>query len=133
MALVFLGGMIGSVRPSSLIFKLPGLAVSLAGAAAGLRWSMVLESINLSAVMDPDYLPVCSAGRVRFPLGLPLDRWLPGHFAPGGVCGIESQYEFWGLTMPQWLIMICLVYLAGLFFMGVANFLPSGPKAARQD
>ncbi|MDR1080298.1 MAG: disulfide bond formation protein B [Deltaproteobacteria bacterium] len=129
MATVFLGGMIGSIRPSSPLFKLPGLAVSIAGAAMGLRWCFVLEGINVHAAMNPDFMAPCSSGRVSFPLGLPLDRWLPGHFSPGGVCGVESQWEFWGMNMPQWLIMICLVYLAGLVLMGVANFLPRRPGA----
>jgi disulfide bond formation protein DsbB len=132
MAVIFMGGMIGAIRPSRLPFKIPGLAVSMAGAVMGLRWTLILEGINLDAQTDPDYLPVCWFGRVEFPLGIPMDRILPGHFSPGGTCGVESQWEFWLMSMPQWLIMIYTVYAAGLFLMAVAAVLPRRPAEATE-
>jgi disulfide bond formation protein DsbB len=134
MLVVFLGGMTGAVLPRSLPFKVAGLAVSLAGAVAGLRWTVVLENINLSS-MDPDYLPPCSPGGVAsFPFGIPLDRWLPGHFRPGGLCGESSlAWTFMDMTMTQWLIMVYAVYIAGLSLMAVAAALPRrdpGPGGA---
>jgi disulfide bond formation protein DsbB len=133
MIVVCLGGLIGAARPGSLFFKIPGLAAALAGSVAGLRWTLILEGINLEAVMDPEYLPVCSSGRVSFPFGIPLDRILPSHFYPGGTCGVESRWEFFGFSMTEWLLMIYAVYIAGLLFMGVAMFLPrkdQGPGPA---
>ncbi|MDR1313704.1 MAG: disulfide bond formation protein B [Deltaproteobacteria bacterium] len=130
MLMILAGGLLGAVLPKSPACKLPGLALSLAGSVMGLRWTIVLEGINLAAQMDPDYLPVCRSGRVSFPLGIPLDRLLPGHFTPGGSCGVESLYEFWGMTMPQWLLMIFLVYAAGLCLMGISAALPRRAGAA---
>ncbi|MDR2611452.1 MAG: disulfide bond formation protein B [Deltaproteobacteria bacterium] len=130
MLVIFLGGMTGAVLPRSLLFKLPGLALALAGAVVGLRWSVILEGINLAAAMDPDFLPVCRSGRVEFPLGIPLDLWLPGHFSPGGECGLDSAWLFWGFSMTQWLIMIYTVYIVGLLMMAASMFVPGKPGPA---
>ncbi|MDR2349612.1 MAG: disulfide bond formation protein B [Deltaproteobacteria bacterium] len=119
MVVLFSGGMVGAMKPSSLFFKLPGLAISEIGAVMGLRYSIILENINLDS-MDPDYLSVCSFGKVSFPLGIPMDEYFPGHFLAPGTCGKDTLWSFLDFNMTEWLIPIYIVYALGLLFMFAA-------------
>jgi disulfide bond formation protein DsbB len=122
MLVIFLGGMIGTILPSSLIFKIPGLIVSMTGAVMGLRYTILLEIINIEASL-PGFLPLCSSGRVDFPLNIPMEKYLPEHFIATGTCGEDTLWSLWDFNMSEWLIMIYVVYILGLFLMFIAHIL----------
>jgi disulfide bond formation protein DsbB len=119
MLIIFLGGVLGTIRPSSLFFKIPGLVVSMIGAIMGLRYSIILENINIEAAF-PDFLPLCESGKVVFPLNIPMDSYFPKHFTATGHCGEDTLWSLWDFNMTEWLIMVYIVYILGLFLMFVA-------------
>ncbi len=48
--------------------------------------------------------------KAKFPAWLKLDQWLPEVFQPTGFCG-EIQWQFLGLSMPLWMLIIMLFNL----------------------
>jgi disulfide bond formation protein DsbB len=49
----------------------------------------------------------------NFPSWLKLDQWFPAMFQPSGFCG-DIQWQFLGLSMPQWLAVIMVLQLFAL-------------------
>jgi disulfide bond formation protein DsbB len=125
---VGLGAGWAALAPRRLAFKLPGYALTLGSAVAGLRLSTRLEAINVEATYDPQWLAPCVSGRVSFPGGLRLDKWLPLHFRPDGVCGETADWSLLGLSMTQWLMTVYAVMIVGLLLM-LASFLAARLRA----
>lgn len=90
---VALGAFLVWISPKSLMTYLTGLALSLYGAFYGLLCSLKLAKIHAamhSEEADQLFgLEGCSTS-VHYPLGLPLDAWLPDWFAASGECGIDA-------------------------------------------
>lgn len=90
---VAIGAFVVWISPKSLITYLAGIALSLYGAFYGLLCSLKLAKIHAamhSENMDAFFgLEGCST-TVHYPLGLPLDAWLPDWFAASGECGIDT-------------------------------------------
>ena len=90
---VALGTFVVFLSPKSLLTYLLGIALSLYGAFYGLMCSLKLTKIHEamhSENMDALFgLEGCSTN-VHYPLGLPLDTWLPDWFAASGECGIDA-------------------------------------------
>ncbi|MDR0622690.1 MAG: disulfide bond formation protein B [Deltaproteobacteria bacterium] len=130
MIAIFFGAMVAAVNPRLILFKLIGYATTLGAAIWGLSMSVALEIINLNSANIPGWFQPCSISNVAFPLGLKLDRWLPRHFAPEGICGEDSQWFFLGFSMTQWLILVYLVIITGLTLM-LLSWLVSAINARR--
>lgn len=45
----------------------------------------------------------------NFPQWLPLHEWLPAFFAATGDCG-KIEWQFIGMSMPQWMIVVFSIY-----------------------
>jgi disulfide bond formation protein DsbB len=56
-------------------------------------------------------------------LGLPLERWLPSHFAPTAPCGVDG-WSLLGLNMAEWLLPVYAFFLAafsGLYWKRIKD------------
>jgi disulfide bond formation protein DsbB len=122
MVVIFVSALWAALAPQRLFFKIPGYLLSFAAILEGLRLSWLLEEINVKSLYLLDLNEGCKALVASFPFGLPLARWLPAHFRPIGVCGVDSIWFFLGLSMTQWLIIVYLILLIGLSLM-LASFL----------
>ena len=127
MIAICLGGLVAALAPRLPPVKLAGWLLSFVSAAVGLKNSMVLESITVRTLHDPDYFHVCRPGKVDFIFNLPLDKWLPTHFRPDGICG-EHPWIFLDLTMTQWLIVVYSIMLLALAMVFVSDFVKPGPQ-----
>ncbi len=112
MVVIFLGASLAAVRPAGLPFKLAGYLIAFWGMIQGLRWDIAL-ALNYRRIEESPWGIICSPGEVRYPLGLPLDQWLPGHFAPTALCG-EDGWSLWGFNMAEWLFLVYGAFLIGL-------------------
>ena len=45
-----------------------------------------------------------------FPAWAKLDEWWPAVFQPTGLCG-DIQWTFFGMSMPQWMMVVYGLYL----------------------
>ena len=110
MAAVFLGSMAVALNPRWLICQTAGGLFILWALVQGLAWNLKLEGIYLKAAA-PGYYALCSPDALRFPLGLPLDQWLPSHFSPTAPCGVDG-WRLLGLNMAEWLMPVYAFFLA---------------------
>jgi disulfide bond formation protein DsbB len=112
MVVIFAGAAWAALKPDCPLFKLPGYGLAFWGLIQGLSWDLTLARLYQAAADDP-LTVVCARVKVSFPLGWPLDQWLPGHFAPTADCGADG-WSLWGGNMAQWLILVYGLFLAGL-------------------
>jgi disulfide bond formation protein DsbB len=117
MIIIFIGAMVAAINPRCLILKVVGYGTTLCSAFWGLIMSGILETINIKTLYTPGWFPPCSAGFVKFPMGLKLDEWLPKHFNPEGTCGEDSQWLLMGFSMTQWLMLVYMAMIIGLILM----------------
>lgn len=113
MVVIFLGAMVAAVKPDNVLLKICGYLIVIWGMFKGLRWDIALELDYLKALDDPWSIP-CSMATASYPFGLPLDKWLPSHFAPVAMCG-EDGWSLFGLNMSEWLFFVYGFYLLGIF------------------
>jgi disulfide bond formation protein DsbB len=84
--------------------------LGLIGWGAAVIWCLYL-AFKLTAMQLGLVGPSLSCDvKAKFPVWLKLDQWLPEIFQPTGFCG-EIQWQLLSLSMPQWLVIIMLVYL----------------------
>lgn len=102
---ILAAGIIGGIAPRSSLFRWAALGLGLYGAIKGLMLSIKHTDYQL----NPAPWNTCSPF-LDFPQTLPLDQWLPAVFAAGGDCG-KISWQFLGLVMPQWLIVVFAIYL----------------------
>lgn len=65
------------------------------------------EHIDLQQAANPFFVS-CEIVP-NFPSWLPLHEWFPAVFAATGDCG-DINWQFTGLSMPQWMLIILTVY-----------------------
>lgn len=112
LVVVVLGALTMSFGPLS-----KGLARVLSGSIA-LSGSMYMTmqawshmSIQRLAETNP-FAGSCTFSPT-FPMGLPLQDWLPFLFAANGPCG-DIDWEFVGLSMPTWVFLWGCVFIVSL-------------------
>ena len=103
---IFLSAMIGMTVPRAAVARWIGFL----GWAVSAGWCLYL-ALKLSG-MQLGFIPPSLSCDVnaKFPDWLKLDQWMPTMFQPSGFCG-DIQWQFLGLSMPQWMIVIMLMYL----------------------
>jgi disulfide bond formation protein DsbB len=88
----------------------PTRLLALLGWGAFTVWCLYL-AVKLSGMQLGWIAPSLSCEvKAKFPLWLKLDQWLPEMFQPTGFCG-EIQWQFLGLSMPLWLVIVMLFNL----------------------
>lgn len=113
---ILFAGIIGIVAPRFFLFRWLALALGLLGAIKGL--SLAIKHTDYQ--LNPAPWNTCSPF-LDFPPTLPLDQWFPNLFAAGGDCG-KISWEFLGLVMPQWLIIVFAIYTIILILLTLAQF-----------
>jgi disulfide bond formation protein DsbB len=84
--------------------------LALLGWGASVTWCLYL-AVKLAGMQLGWVAPSLSCDvKAKFPIWLKLDQWLPEVFQPTGFCG-EIQWQFLGLSMPLWMLIIMLFYL----------------------
>jgi len=103
---LFVSALIGLSAPRVLLAR----AIGYLGWAASTLWCLYL-ALKLSGMQLGFIAPSLSCDvNAKFPAWLKLDRWLPALFQPTGFCG-EIQWQFLGLSMPQWMAIIMVSLL----------------------
>jgi len=99
--------------------------IGLAGWGAATTWCLYL-ALKLSGIQFGFIQPSLSCDvNAKFPAWLKLDQWFPAMFQPTGFCG-DIQWQFLGLSMPQWMVIIMSFYLvtfAGVLFIEIRGML----------
>jgi len=107
---IALAGLIGMISPQRGALRALGYLVWAVSAGWGLSLAMEHVGIQLgTSVLTCDFF-------ANFPAWLKLDQWFPAVFAPTGYCD-DIQWQFLGLTMPQWML---IVYSGYLLLLGLA-------------
>ncbi|MCU7920956.1 MAG: disulfide bond formation protein DsbB [Candidatus Thiodiazotropha sp. (ex Dulcina madagascariensis)] len=118
---IAVAALIGMSAPRFLLVRLIGYA----GWGASALWALYL-ALKLSGMQLGFIAPSLSCdANAKFPAWLKLDQWLPSVFQPTGFCG-DIQWQFLGLSMPQWMAIIMafnLVVLITLLIFEVKNLL----------
>lgn len=121
---ILVGCIIGFLAPKIFIFRWLALGISLFGAIKGLTLAIKHTDYQL----NPAPWNTCSPF-LDFPPTLPLDKWFPNLFAASGDCG-KISWEFLGLVMPQWLIIVFAIYTFILALLTLSQIKRS-PKKRR--
>jgi len=101
---IALASLIGMVAPRQWFVR--WVAYAVWGVSAGWGLSLAMEHVGIqfgTSNLSCEFF-------TNFPAWLPLDQWLPAVFAPTGYCD-EIQWQFLGLTMPQWMLVVYAGYL----------------------
>ena len=103
---IFVSAVIGMIASGTAIARWLGFLGW--GVAAG--WCLYL-ALKLSGLQLGFIAPSLSCDvNAKFPVWLKLDQWIPTVFQPSGFCG-DIQWQFLGMSMPQWMIVIMLLNL----------------------
>lgn len=122
MIAIIAAGLIGATAPNNLFIRLIAFALWALGAVWGLL--LAIEHTNYQFNPSPfatcDFLP-------NFPEWLPLHQMLPWLFNPSADCS-EISWQFFGYSMPQWLIVSFTIYILIFIVVTVTALLPSAKK-----
>ena len=120
---VALAGLIGLISPTQGIIR----ALAYLVWASSTLWGLSLAMEHVGIQMGTPGLS-CEFF-ANFPAWLPLDQWAPAVFAPTGYCD-EIQWQFLGLSMPQWMLIVYVGYLLLLGLVLITEFV--GRPRSRQ-
>jgi disulfide bond formation protein DsbB len=106
---IFIAALIGMSVPTSTIVRWIGYFGW--GVAAG--WCLYL-ALELGGMQLGIVAPSLSCDvNAKFPSWFKLDQWIPAMFQPTGFCG-DIQWQFLGLSMPLWLVIVMVLNLVAL-------------------
>ncbi|WP_108650567.1 disulfide bond formation protein DsbB [Dongshaea marina] len=113
---ILLAGLIGAIAPRFFAIRWIGFLLWGYSAFRGLQ--LALEHVQIQ--LHPSPFQVCSLF-AQFPSWMPLEKIAPWMFTPLGSC-TEIDWQFLGLTMPQWMVGIFALFLALFFIFGLLQF-----------
>lgn len=96
------GGLIASINPKVIYFKLVGYALAFWGIIQGIGYSATLHKIHESVHGDDPFGVQGCAAEPTFPFNLPLDKWSADWFLPTGDCGYDNPIVPEGVEL-SWL------------------------------
>jgi len=105
-AMIFFAGVIGSINPTIVAFRFSGYLLWAGGVIWGLYLTIKHSGIQMGMIEDSGSCEFVA----NYPSWMQLDRWIPWLFNPTGLCD-EIQWQFLGLSMPQSMVLINLLYL----------------------
>lgn len=115
---ILLAGLIGAICPQYLLMRLVAFAVWAVSAV----WGLLLALEHTDYQMNPSPFATCDFFP-NFPSWAPLHEWLPWLFNPTGDCA-DIVWQFFGYSMPQWLIVSFAIYTLLFVVIGVTAMLP---------
>ncbi|QGM81227.1 disulfide bond formation protein DsbB [Otariodibacter oris] len=113
---VLISSLIAIIAPKFATLRWIALAIGLFSATKGL----LLAIQHTDYQLNPAPWNQCSPF-VEFPETLPLDKWFPAIFEPNGDCS-AINWQLFGLSMPQWLIVVFSIYLIILILVTISQF-----------
>ncbi len=112
---IALSGVLGLLGTQTRALRLLAMMLWAAAASWGLILALEHTGIQLGrADLNCDFF-------ANFPGWFKLDVWIPAVFNPTGYCS-DIQWQFIGLTMPQWMLVVYTGYLLVLFLALVGEF-----------
>jgi len=115
---VLLAGLIGASCPQYLLVRLIAFAVWGISAV----WGLLLALEHTDYQMNPSPFATCDFFP-NFPSWAPLHEWLPWLFNPTGDCA-DIVWQFFGYSMPQWLIVSFAIYTILFVVIVITAMLP---------
>lgn len=105
-----LGVMLAALVPMVFNSPIPRL-LAFAGWGVSAIWGLLIaiEHVDIQNASNPFFV-TCEIVP-NFPSFMPLHHWLPKFFAATGDCG-DIDWQFFDMSMPQWMIVIFGVYSA---------------------
>jgi len=108
--------LIGLIAPNNLLVRWIALVAWGASAYKGLTLAMQ----HVDYQFNPSPFATCDLF-VKFPSWAPLNHWVPWMFEAYGDC-TKVVWQFVGLSMPQWLVVIFAGNLVALTVIVIAQF-----------
>jgi len=91
-------------------FIMRSLALILWGTAAS--WGLIQANLHLEVIFPEGFfVPPCPFVP-EFPSFMPLHEWMPMVFDAPGSCN-TNDWQFLSMGMPEWMQIICSLYIAG--------------------
>lgn len=117
-AMMGIGGaaIIGLINPKNKFLRWAGLISWGYTSYRGLE----LAREHVGYQFNPSPFATCDIFP-QFPSWAPLDQWVPWMFHPTGDCS-DIVWQFLGLSMPQWLVVIFAANLVALAIVVVSQF-----------
>jgi len=116
---LIVAGLIGASAPQNLIVRLIAFGVWAISAV----WGLLLALEHTDYQMNPSPFATCDFFP-NFPSWAPLHEWLPWLFNPTGDCA-DIVWQFFGYSMPQWLIVSFAIYSVLFVVIAVTALLPN--------
>ena len=116
---IILAGLIGASAPQNLWVRLTAFTVWAVSAVWGV--ALALEHTNFQ--MNPSPFATCDFFP-NFPTWLPLHEMIPWLFNPTGDCA-DIVWQFFGYSMPQWLIVSFSIYCILFVVIAISAILPN--------
>lgn len=119
MIAIITAGLIGASAPHNIFVRLTAFIVWAMGAV----WGLLLALEHTDYQMNPSPFATCDFFP-NFPTWLPLHELMPWLFNPTGDCS-DIVWQFFGYSMPQWLIVSFAIYTVLFLVIAVTAILPS--------
>ncbi|WKE64399.1 disulfide bond formation protein DsbB [Gallaecimonas kandeliae] len=120
---IFAAGILGALAPAQPLVRFSGLGAWLVASGWGLK--IAYEHVDLQ--LDPSPFKQC-AFIPDFPSWFKVDQWLPAVFEARGDC-TQTVWQFLGLSMPQWMMVIFGLYLLVALAVLAGQLLPQRQAA----
>ncbi|MGL4612356.1 MAG: disulfide bond formation protein DsbB [Shewanella sp.] len=103
---ILTAGLIGMTAPKLMLVRILSALVWVISATWGLKLALTLVEMqsNPSPFSTCSFLP-------EFPAWMPLHEWFPAVMLPTAMC-TDVPWEFLGVTMAQWMVVIFCSFLA---------------------
>ena len=112
---IALTGLLGLIAPEQRLLRMLCYLLWATSAIWGLTLAMKHVGIQFgTSDLNCEFF-------ANFPVWFKLDEWLPAIFNPTGYCS-DIQWQFLGLTMPQWMLLVYSGYLLLLLVSLVGEF-----------
>ncbi len=116
---LMLAGLIGASAPQNWFVRLSAFSVW----AISALWGLLLAMEHTNYQMNPSPFATCDFFP-NFPSWAPLHEWLPWLFNPTGDCS-DIVWQFFGYSMPQWLIVSFAIYTLLFAIIAITAVLPT--------
>ncbi|MCC4797568.1 disulfide bond formation protein B [Enterovibrio norvegicus] len=119
MAGVLVAAFIGLLAPQNGLIRWVGLLGW--GVSAGYGLKLSIEHVGYQFPDPSDLFGATCDIFVSFPSWAPLNKWAPWMFEANGDCG-KVVWQFFDLSMPQWLVIIFAAMLIVLAIVVLSQF-----------
>jgi disulfide bond formation protein DsbB len=116
---IIFAGLIGASAPGNLFIRCSAFLCW----AISATWGLLLAIEHTHYQLHPSPFATCDF-LPNFPSWAPLHQWLPWLFNPTGDCA-DIVWQFFGYSMPQWLIVSFAIYCAIFIFIAASALLPT--------